>query len=107
MPLPQDLVLRALSDDRSFRLLSARTTGRCRAAFRRPEAKNLTARHFGDLLTGTVLVRETMAPELRVQGIVRAKGGNYTLIGDSFPDGGTRGLVNGKQGAGEIVLGGD
>jgi molecular chaperone Hsp33 len=103
----RDLVIRALTDDGSFRVLTARTTGLCREAVRRQDVKNLTARHFGDLLTGTVLVRETMAPELRVQGIVRAKGGAYTLIGDSFPDGGTRGLVNVKQGAGEIVLGGD
>src|SRR5689334_3023530 len=101
MSLPRDLVIRALTDDGSFRVLTARTTGLCREAIRRQDVQNMTARHFGDLLTGTVLVRETMAPELRVQGIVRAKGGAYTLIGDSFPDGGTRGLVNTKQGAGE------
>ena len=102
-----DLVIRSLTDDGSFRVLTARTTGLCREAIRRQGVRGTTARHFGDLLTGTVLVRETMAPQLRVQGIVRGKGGACTLIGDSFPDGGTRGLVNTKAGTGEIVLGGD
>jgi molecular chaperone Hsp33 len=106
-PLPPDLVIRALTDDGSFRVLTARTTGLCREAIAKQGVRGLTARHFGDLLTGTVLVRETMAPELRVQGIVRGDAGACTLIGDSFPDGGTRGLVNKKQGVEEIGLGGD
>lgn len=104
---PGDLVIRALTDDGSFRVLTARTTALCREAIERQRVGGETARHFGDLLTGTVLVRETMAPQLRVQGIVRGAGGGCTLVGDSFPDGGTRGLVNCKEGAGEIVLGGD
>jgi molecular chaperone Hsp33 len=106
VPTP-DLVIRALTDDGSFRVLTARTTGLCRTAVARQNAHGETARHFGDLLTGTVLVRETMAPQLRVQGIVRGAGGGSTLIGDSFPDGGTRGLVNIKRGESAIALGGD
>lgn len=102
-----DIVIRALTDDGSFRVLTTRTTRLCREAIRRQAAHGMTARHFGDLLTGTVLVRETMAPQLRVQGIVRGAGGGCTLIGDSFPDGGTRGLVTGKKGNTELVLGGD
>lgn len=109
------LVIRALTDDGSFRVLTARTTGLCREALTRqlqqgklaPDASGDTARHFCDLLTGTVLVRETMAPTLRVQGIVRGAGGGATLIGDSFPDGGTRGLVSLKQGVTGISLGDD
>jgi molecular chaperone Hsp33 len=102
-----DLVIRALTDEGSFRVLTARTTGLCREAIARQQSSGLTARHFGDLLTGTVLVRETMAPTLRVQGIVRGAHGGCTLIGDSFPDGGTRGLVSRKKGEGELVLGSD
>ena len=102
-----DLVIRALTDDGSFRVLTARTTELCREAVRRQSAVGANARHFGDLLTGTVLVRETMAPQLRVQGIVRGAGGGGTLIGDSFPDGGTRGLITLKKGIDEVVLGGD
>jgi molecular chaperone Hsp33 len=102
-----DLVVRALTDDGSFRVLTARTTGLCREALKRQSIEGDTARHFADLLTGTVLVRETMAPQLRVQGIVRGAGGGCTLVGDSFPDGGTRGLVSCKKGVGSITLGGD
>lgn len=102
-----DLVVRALTDDGSFRVLTARTTGLCREALARQQVSGLTARHFGDLLTGTVLVRETMAPQLRVQGIVRGAHGGCTLIGDSFPDGGTRGLVSCKSAQKQIVLGRD
>jgi len=102
-----DQVIRALTDDGSFRVLTARTTGLCAEAVRRQKVSGDTARHFADLLTGTVLVRETMAPQLRVQGIVRGAGGGCTLVADSFPDGGTRGLVSKKRGALGIVLGGD
>lgn len=107
MSSPTDLVIRALTDDGSFRVLTARTTLTCREAVRKQSATGAVARHFADLLTGTVLVRETMAPTLRVQGIVRGKAGGCTLVGDSFPDGGTRGLVNLKQGHHTITLGDD
>ena len=102
-----DLVIRALTDDGSFRVLTARTTSVCGQAVARQKVSGDTGRHFADLLTGTVLVRETMAPQLRVQGIVRGAGGGCTLVGDSFPDGGTRGLVSKKRGELGIVLGGD
>jgi molecular chaperone Hsp33 len=102
-----DCVVRALTDDGSFRVLTARTTGLCRTALAQQGVTGDTSRHFGDLLTGTVLVRETMAPQLRVQGIVRGSSGSSTLIADSFPDGGTRGLVTTAQGAQRVELGGD
>jgi molecular chaperone Hsp33 len=102
-----DLVVRALTDDGSFRVLTTRTRELCRTAVELQKTHGDTARHFGDLLTGTVLVRETMAPQLRVQGIVRGAGGGCTLIGDSFPDGGTRGLVSAPKPGQELVLGGD
>ncbi len=107
MATAPDQVIRALTDDSSFRVLTARTTNLCREATRKQGVQRELARHFADLLTGTVLVRETMAPQLRVQGIVRGAGGGVTLVGDSFPDGGTRGLVSKKQGHSEIRLGDD
>jgi molecular chaperone Hsp33 len=102
-----DVVIRALTDDGSFRVLTARTTELCKTAVRLQKASAESARHFGDLLTGTVLVRETMAPQLRVQGIVRSAGGACTLVGDSFPDGGTRGLVSAHKAGEPLVLGAD
>jgi molecular chaperone Hsp33 len=50
-------------------------------------------------------MRETMAPELRVQGIVRGAGGKGTLIGDAFPDGGVRGLAQLKTDPAHFSLG--
>ena len=64
-----------------------------------------TARHFGDLLTGSILFRETMAPNLRVQGILKGSGGSGSLIADSHPSGQTRGLIQLKGDAKEIELG--
>ena len=55
-----DHVIRALTDDGSFRVLTVRSTNLCREAIARQTVSGDTARHFGDLLTGTVLVRETM-----------------------------------------------
>jgi molecular chaperone Hsp33 len=48
---------------------------------------------MADLLTTAVLYRETMAPSLRVQCIVRFEGGGGQLIADSHPDGWSRGLL--------------
>ena len=64
-----------------------------------------TARHFGDLLTGSILFRETMAPNLRVQGIIKGSSGSGSLIADSHPSGQTRGLVQLKGSTQEIQLG--
>lgn len=48
---------------------------------------------FGELLTGAVLYRETMAPTLRVQAIVQSADGTGQIVADSFPEGDTRGLI--------------
>lgn len=102
-----DHIIRAITEDGAFRVLTARTTETCREAVARQGVKGATAAHFGDLVTGTVLVRETMAPELRVQGVVRGAGSHGTLVADSAKDGGTRGLVSGLEEGEDIVLGGD
>jgi molecular chaperone Hsp33 len=59
-------------------------------------ARGSTARHLGDLVAGAVLVRETMSPQLRVQGILKQRDKAGYLLGDSHPSGHTRGLVSGK-----------
>ncbi len=51
------------------------------------------AKKFSNLLTGMVLVRETMSPAHRVQGILKTGDGEGTLVADTHPDGLTRGLV--------------
>jgi len=102
---PVDTVLRAITDDGAFRVITARTTQTVRGAIEAQGATGQTARHFGDLLTGSILFRETMAPSLRVQGIIKGSSGSGSLIADSHPSGQTRGLVQLKGGAREIDLG--
>ena len=100
-----DHVIRALTDDGSFRVMVARSTELCATAVQKQGVEGDTARRFGALLTGTVLVRETMAPDLRVQGIVKGSNHTGTLVADSRPEGGTRGLVQSR--GGDLELGGD
>ena len=48
--------------------------------------------HYANLLTGAVLIRETMAPGYRVQAVLRGADGGR-LVADAHADGMTRGLV--------------
>lgn len=105
MSEPSDTVLRAITDDGAFRVITARTTRTVRGAVESQEVTGDTARHFGDLVTGSILFRETMAPNLRVQGILKGSSGTGSLIADSHPSGQTRGLVQLKGGATEIEIG--
>jgi molecular chaperone Hsp33 len=97
-------VLRAMTDDGAFRVITASTTNTVRGAIRAQRAKGLTARTFGDLITGAILFRETMAPELRVQGILRGSGGSGSLVADSHPSGQTRGLIQLQTGNDQVKL---
>jgi len=89
-----DSVVRAITDDGAFRVIVARTTATVRGAVAAQNARGPTARHFGELLTGAVLIREAMAPGLRVQAILKGAGSKGSLVADSHPDGTSRGLVN-------------
>jgi molecular chaperone Hsp33 len=81
-----------MTDDGGFRVITAKTTETVREAVRAQKARGETARAFGELMTGAILYRETMAPQLRVQAILKgARGGQ--LVADSSPGGGSRGLV--------------
>lgn len=93
-----------MTDDGAFRVITAITTETVRSAIEAQKATGETASRFADLITGAILVRETMQPGQRVQGIVRGAGSAGTMIADSYPDGGTRGLVQ-LRGATEISLG--
>ena len=102
--MSQDTVLRAMTNDGAFRVITARTTDTVRGAVAAQRGRGMTARWFGELLTGAVLFRETMAPPLRVQGIF--KGGRTSLVADSHPSGKTRGLIQQPEGASAADLGG-
>ena len=91
-----DHVLRAMTEDDNFRVMTADTTETVRGALAAQHVAadgTEVARHFADLLTGTVLIRETMSPAHRVQGILKSGKGDGSLIADTHPDGLTRGLV--------------
>jgi molecular chaperone Hsp33 len=95
-----------MTDDGAFRVITARTTETVRGAISAQSARGATAKHFGELITGAILVREAMAPNLRVQGILKSATGKGSLVADAHPDGTSRGLVNfGSGGSGEISVG--
>jgi molecular chaperone Hsp33 len=95
-----DHVLRAMTEDDNFRVITANTTDSVRGAIAAQRVTDPTiVRHFADLLTGIMLIRETMSPGHRVQAILRGTHERASLIADSHPDGLTRGLVQIPDGA--------
>lgn len=100
-----DTVLRAMTNDGSFRVIAAATTETTRQASAAQKASGDTAARFAELLTGAIIVRETMAPSHRVQGILKGAGGSGSLVADSHPDGGSRGLVQQRAAGKRIALG--
>lgn len=104
-PSPSDRAVTAVTNDGAFRVIVARTTETARECIQTQGATGADAAHFADVVTGTIMVRLTMAPTYRVQGIVRGAGGRGTLVGDSHPDGWTRGLIQRPSGLEEVSLG--
>ncbi len=88
-----DHVVRAITEDGGFRIIAVRDTDTVAEAVQVQGATGQAANLLGDLLTGTVLTRETMAPSLRVQAFLMVDG-KGTITSDSHPDGMTRGLVS-------------
>jgi len=104
MTLSADSVVRAMTNDGAFRVITVRTTDTVRGAISAQHGIGHTARWFGELLTGAILIRETMAPPLRVQGILRGADGNGSLVADSHPSGMTRGLIQLPEGDAQLDL---
>jgi molecular chaperone Hsp33 len=88
-----DSVLRSMTDDSAFRVITIRSTELVRGALKAQNASGPTAKFLADLCTGATLLRETMSPSLRVQVLLRPREGAGYLLGDSHPSGQTRGLV--------------
>jgi molecular chaperone Hsp33 len=97
-----DHVLRAMTDDGAFRVVVARTTDTSQAALTAQSTFGETGRRLSELITSTVLVRETMAPTHRVQTLLRAADNRGRLVADAHPDGGNRGLVSRAAGLLEV-----
>ena len=88
-----DTALRAITDDGAFRVIAVRTTETVRGASDAQEVHGDVRRLFAELLTGSILIRHTMAPDLRVQAILQGDDRASRMVADANPDGSTRGLV--------------
>ena len=96
-----DSILRAMTDDGAFRVVTARTTDTVQKILDAQDAWENNGRYLGELVTGAALVRETMAPNHRVQALFRSQDGSSRLVADANPDGSNRGLLtlsNGQTG---------
>ena len=94
-----------MTDDGAFRMMVVRSTDTVRGAIAAQEARGDAARILGDMVTGAILYRETMAPSLRVQAVIKGANGSGQIIADSYPEGRTRGLFQHKSAAPPFHLG--
>lgn len=95
-PRPGDNALRAMTEDGAFRVIAVRTTDTVRRMLAAQSLWGTEAVHLAELVTGAILVRETMAPAHRLQIVLRGTNGTR-WVGESYPDGGARGLVTRKD----------
>lgn len=98
-PSPLDHVLRAVTEDGSFRVIAVNATETVRGIVAAQRAQGAIVPILGDLVVATILLRELMSPELRVQGIMFGETERGRLVADAHPDGITRGLVQLPAGA--------
>lgn len=82
-----------MTDDGAFRVVTAECTQTVAGVLAAQKVRGDTARHLADLVIGSILIRETMSPGLRVQGILKSERHGH-LLGDSHPSGQSRGLVS-------------
>jgi molecular chaperone Hsp33 len=100
----QDGALRAMTDDGAFRVVTVRTTDTVRRLLELQGHRGRDAQFLGELITGAVMVRETMAPDYRLQALLRSHDNQHRLVADSHPDGGSRGLITGGSPKGGFAM---
>src|ERR1700679_1106291 len=88
-----DTALRAMTEDGAFRVIAVRTTETVRGASDAQAVEGDVRRIFGELLTGSILIRHTMAPDIRVQAILQGDDRVGRMVADANPDGSPHGLV--------------
>ncbi len=108
-----DHVLRAITDDGAFRVIAINSTETVRGVVaaqkalergKDTEEREDLARIVGDLSTATILTRELMSPDFRVQGILTSDDGSR-IVADAHPGGATRGLVQLAKGTTRFTFG--
>lgn len=102
-PDARDRAVTTVTADGSFRVITLRSTHTVAAAIAAQRAKGRSAEHLADLITGSVLVRLTVAPEFRVQSLIRGRTGKGTIVADCHPDGACRGML--RETAGPVEVG--
>jgi molecular chaperone Hsp33 len=100
-----DQIVRAMDEEGTFRVLTCDVTETIRATLDAQHAEGSEVVTFGELLIATILFRETMSPQLRVQGIAAGAGGSGQFIADSHPSGDVRGLIQRSGDVKEVTLG--
>ena len=95
--LPPDRAITAMTNDGSFRLIAVRSTRTVRGVIASQKAKGRSAENLADLCTASLLLRLTMSPSHRAQAVILGANGSGTMVGDSWPDGGTRGLLRERE----------
>lgn len=95
-----------MTDDGTFRVVTLDGTKTAQNVCRAQGVRGKTARNLAELVLGSALIRETMSPQLRVQGILRRADGKGYMLGDSHPSGNSRGLFSRKQDDQEFELDG-
>ncbi|HTU63047.1 MAG TPA: Hsp33 family molecular chaperone HslO, partial [Polyangiales bacterium] len=84
-PKIQDSALRAMTDDGAFRVVVVRTTDTVRRMLELQGHRGQEAQFLGELITGAVMVRETMAPDYRLQALLRSHDNRHRLVADTHP----------------------
>ena len=82
-----------MTDDGAFRVVTVRTTDTVQHMLDAQKLTGTLAERLGELVTSAVLVRETMAPDYRLQALLRSLDNKIRMVADSHPDGGSRGLA--------------
>jgi len=100
-----DKVVRAVTLDGAFRVVAVDATAAVRGVVGAQHATGSAARCLGDLVVAALLYRETMAPDLRVQVILKANDGKSHALADSIANGSVRGLLQTAKGATSFDLG--
>jgi len=112
--MAHDRTIRAISEDGSFRVITISTLDtvteiiEAQRGVAERDGREFTeeeARLIGQVVTGSVLVRETMSPDYRVQ-VTLSSPDSGSILGDSQPKGFTRGLLQRSASAEPISLGG-
>jgi molecular chaperone Hsp33 len=106
LEVQRDRILRAITDDGAFRVVAVRMTDTAQGGIAAQGAQGDTAATLGEVLCASVLIRETMAPDYRLQMILKDSVGNH-VVGDAHPQGRTRGLVSVASEATGLLLGDD